>query len=289
MDWGLSNAWKLDGQMLKHGTRKRRLLCRSWFVLRQFVVAKKQLSVFCQLVVGSCKGKLMCSGPRSFLREPPGAAKRPQMAGGATRQKEMSTTIKIQTALLALRNPQGGNSERDQKISPTSGGKSNSLSGLRGTVSGRQKLNCFTIASYQSCSFIPGMCSLESYGSICSLRAYSYSTTKVECLCQQMYFLELVQENQVCSMTHQMLQYYFRCLVTFRAFRLCYLCIGFYFPFRLNSKSKAHKGFQHILVTTVYCLLSFRKKKICIVHRAQPSKGTLRMRAGLWHLFWELQ
>ena len=43
VDCRLPNAWKLAGQMLRHGSRERLLPCPSWFVLWQFIVAKKNL------------------------------------------------------------------------------------------------------------------------------------------------------------------------------------------------------------------------------------------------------
>lgn len=74
--------------------QRRGCYCWSWFVLQQFTVANKSLSVFCQLVVGHCKGKLMWSGLQSFLTGLPGAAKSPHMAGGNTGQKEVWTIYK---------------------------------------------------------------------------------------------------------------------------------------------------------------------------------------------------
>lgn len=111
--------------------------------------------------------KLQCSGLTLFLRVLPGAAMRPQMAGGTTGCPGAEEgTISNQyehRCFCSLRDPQGRNSERDWKIASTREGNTSPLTGLRGTQSGRQKLTHLMIACHRTCLFIPGMAAYIPY------------------------------------------------------------------------------------------------------------------------------
>lgn len=60
------------------------------------------------------------------------------------------------------------------------------------------------MASHQSYLLITGTWSVPGHGRLSSRCAYGYSTTKPECLAQQMHFMEMFQEDQVYSMINQL-------------------------------------------------------------------------------------
>lgn len=168
----------------------------------------------------------------------------------------------------------------------SSRGRSSPLSGLRGMMIGRQKLNCLTIASHQSFWFLPGEYSLKRHGSYV---LYMHTATQPQKLnvyvnrCISWNYsrkIKFIQWTANC----QVLQYHFRCIVTCKAFCLCYLPISIYSPFRLNPKSQAPRGLRHFLSLFkqfISCYL-LRENKISIIHRVLPSKNTLKRGVSLW-------
>lgn len=190
--------------------------------------------------------------------------------------------------MLTLRNPHGRNSERTQKISSTNREKTSPLSGLR-TVSEKQNLTTFWLhptspacaqqaraASRSMVAYVPYVHTVTQPQklSVCVNRCISWNYSRK---------IKFIQWSTNC----QMLQYHFRCMVTFRAFGLCYLHIGIYFPLRLNTKNEAHRGLEHISVTTVYCLLPLRKKNAYFTELCLP-KALWEWELACGILLWEL-
>lgn len=164
-DWGVSSAWKLAGQMLWHGSRESLLLCQSRFALWQSIMTKNAC-----FPLSSCETlqeKAAVQWAHTLLRVLPGAAMRPQMAGGTTGCPGAEEgTISYQyehRCFCSLRDPQGRNSERDWKIASTSRGNTSPLTGLRGTENRRQKLTRLMMACHRTCLFIPGMAAYVPY------------------------------------------------------------------------------------------------------------------------------
>lgn len=133
---------------------------------------------------------------------------------------------------------------------------------MRGLGSGRQKLNCFVMASHQSCLFTPGTCSIQRHGSIRSLHVHSYSTTKPECLAQQMHFLEMFQEDQVYSMIHQLpnISIALQMHSNIQVIRHLLSTHGYLLSIQTKSQRQSSQRPQHISIRAVYCLLPFRKR-----------------------------